>query len=242
MLVYDDTTCLPHKAPNATRFVCMSDTHTKTSFPFTIPDGDVFLHTGDLTRFGCTLHDFAPTIDWIASLPHKIKIVIAGNHDHCMDRENHRYLNHRRDVLERLRERGIVYLEHQSIQLPASFGGYNIFGSPYTLLHYHGAFMERSLEKYWQNVPDDTDILMVHGPPLGHLDLTRRGVHVGCPDLATRIRSVRPQAVVFGHIHESYGYKVSDGILYANSAAVNVRYKAHNPPIVFDLFRKSLPE
>ena len=53
-----------------TRFVCISDTHTR-SFP--VPPGDVLLHSGDLTNTG-TYHEFEVTMKWLYSLPHKVKM------------------------------------------------------------------------------------------------------------------------------------------------------------------------
>ena len=67
------------------RFVCTSDTHTKHS-TLPIPDGDVFLHAGDFTRRG-ELSDVADFDRFLAGLPHKHKIVIAGNHDFAFERE-----------------------------------------------------------------------------------------------------------------------------------------------------------
>ena len=50
----------------------------------------------------------------------------------------------------------------------------------------------------------NTDILLTHGPPWGHLD--KSGIRKsGCPSLAKEVARVRPQFVVFGHIHVGYG-------------------------------------
>jgi len=53
-----------------TRFVCISDTHTKS---FDVPDGDVLLHGGDLTNLG-TVPEFERTTEWLYSLPHRFKM------------------------------------------------------------------------------------------------------------------------------------------------------------------------
>jgi len=45
-----------------------------------VPDGDVLVHAGDLCRAG-TLDELAGTAAWLAALPHRHKIVVAGNHD-----------------------------------------------------------------------------------------------------------------------------------------------------------------
>jgi hypothetical protein len=55
---------------NWTRFVCISDTHSKA---FDVPHGDVLLHSGDLTQVGRE-GEMKRTMEWIYSLPHKVKV------------------------------------------------------------------------------------------------------------------------------------------------------------------------
>ncbi|KAG5649956.1 hypothetical protein H0H81_001321 [Sphagnurus paluster] len=69
-LEYDPENLPPPPSEQWTRFVCISDTHTKTC---PVPDGDVLLHSGDLTKKG-TMVELETAIDWLCSLPHKIKI------------------------------------------------------------------------------------------------------------------------------------------------------------------------
>jgi hypothetical protein len=40
-----------------------------------VPNGDVLLHSGDLTKTG-TLEDFEKTMRWLYNLPHKIKMLV----------------------------------------------------------------------------------------------------------------------------------------------------------------------
>jgi predicted phosphohydrolase len=58
------------------RFVCVSDTHNDNCHD-QIPDGDVVLYAGDLTDFG-TVEELEAALAWILSLPHKIKVIVAG--------------------------------------------------------------------------------------------------------------------------------------------------------------------
>ena len=65
----------------------MSDTHScveKGQLPFDIPDGDVFLHAGDFTDYG-EVHKVKEFNEWLGKLPHRHKIVVAGNHDVTFD-------------------------------------------------------------------------------------------------------------------------------------------------------------
>lgn len=56
--------------PGWTRFICISDTHSRT---FQIPPGDVLLHGGDLTQTG-TFKQFESTVNWLKGLPHPKKM------------------------------------------------------------------------------------------------------------------------------------------------------------------------
>lgn len=92
----------------------------------------------------------------------------------------------------------------------------------------------------WDRIPDDTDVLVTHGPPLGYGDLCRSGVRAGCYDLLRAVKErVRPAFHVFGHIHEGYGATTDDTTVFVNAATCSLRYKPTNPPLVFDLPNKT---
>ena len=55
----------------------------------------------------------------------------------------------------------------------------------------------------WVKIPEGVDILITHGPPIGHGDLCRNGLRAGCVDLLREVQErVRPKYHLFGHIHE----------------------------------------
>ena len=59
------------------RFVCISDTHSQVEqaedpAPFSVPDGDVLIHAGDMTQWG-EVPKVKEFNDWIGNLPHKHK-------------------------------------------------------------------------------------------------------------------------------------------------------------------------
>jgi hypothetical protein len=60
---------------NWTRFICISDTHCNT---FKVPDGDVLLHSGDLTHSG-RFEQMKGTIEWLKSLPHPHKMYVQSD-------------------------------------------------------------------------------------------------------------------------------------------------------------------
>ena len=54
----------------------------------------------------------------------------------------------------------------------------------------------------WDLIPEGTDVLITHGPPLGHGDMVQGGRRSGCLQLWHAVQRVRPKYHVFGHIHE----------------------------------------
>ena len=62
-----------------TRFVCVSDTHNASpnDGAFKLPEGDVLVHAGDLTKQG-TLTELKKTLDWIEKANFEAKLVVAG--------------------------------------------------------------------------------------------------------------------------------------------------------------------
>jgi len=80
---------------NKLRFVCMADTHSLTShLKQNIPHGDVFIHAGDFTRCG-SISEVREFNTWLNKLPHKHKIVIAGNHELSFDPAFHNMIDDR---------------------------------------------------------------------------------------------------------------------------------------------------
>ncbi|ELK16005.1 Metallophosphoesterase MPPED2 [Pteropus alecto] len=79
---------IPYDTPKPaghTRFVCISDTHSRTD-GIQMPYGDILLHTGDFTELGLP-SEVKKFNDWLGNLPYEYKIVIAGNHELTFDKE-----------------------------------------------------------------------------------------------------------------------------------------------------------
>ena len=82
----DGTTARP-APPGAVRCVCVSDTHGKIEAEG-LPAGDILIVAGDFTLHG-TRAEVVAFNHWLGRLPHRHKVVIAGNHDICCDSETH---------------------------------------------------------------------------------------------------------------------------------------------------------
>ena len=79
------------------------------------------------------------------------------------------------------------------------------------------------------------DILITHGPPLGHGDLCSDGGRAGCYDLLNIVqKKIKPKYHVFGHIHEGYGITTDGTTQFINPSTCNLSYRPVQPPIVFD--------
>lgn len=198
-----------------TRLVFLSDTHARHHKIPVVPEGDILLHAGDLTNWG-SLADVEHFNGWLGRLPHKHKVVIAGNHDFCFEKDPERAVA----LLTNAH-----YLQDQSLELE----GLKLYGSPWQPRFCNLAFnLDRGpkLAAVWDKIPEGTDILLTHGPPHGQLDRTRDGLAVGCEDLARRLLTVRPRVHLFGHIHEGYGM-VRGETTYVNASVCNV----HNEPV-----------
>jgi hypothetical protein len=116
-----------------------------------------------------------------------------------------------------------------------TFRGWKIYGTPHQPRFFDWAFNldEPDLERKWSFIPDDTDILLSHGPPHGFGDWVDRDEHVGSPSLAEKIREIRPKLVIYGHIHPGFGVYEMPGITLANVSILNDRYVWTNLPTEF---------
>jgi len=208
--------------------VCISDTHGSHR-DFEVPNGDILLHAGDISGRGEweTIEDFN---QWLGELPHRHKVVIAGNHDFCFEKEPEKA----RGMLT-----NCIYLQDEEVEIE----GLRIYGSPWQPWFYDWAFnLQRGPEirAKWELIPNGIDILVTHGPPKGHGDLTYVGKEqVGCEDLLKVIERIAPSYHVFGHIHEGYGTTNNGTTTFINASTCTLEYKPTNPPVVVSFTQSS---
>ncbi|VDI17020.1 Hypothetical predicted protein [Mytilus galloprovincialis] len=238
--------------PDCLRFVCLSDTHSKLHVDdmskFYVPPGDILLHAGDFTMKGRPL-EIERFNEALGKLPHKKKIVIAGNHELSFDDSLFTEANcfgESIGTVERyLKTKGLksvrglltnaIYLQDSMVTVC----GINIYGSPWQPRFCDWAFNvirgEEILQK-WNWIPENVDILITHGPPVGHGDVTKAGINVGCVELLNTVQKrVKPKYHLFGHIHEGYGLTTDGETMFINASSCTKGYKLCNPPIIFDV-------
>jgi Icc-related predicted phosphoesterase len=209
------------------RIIALSDTHGHT---VDIPEGDVLIHAGDFSKFSDEW-DLIQFTKWFSVQPHKTKIVVAGNHDTMLERNPSRYI-------QMITDAGIIYLEDSGTEID----GVKFWGSPWTPRFYDWAFnADRGAEikQHWDKIPDDTQVLITHGPPEGVLDKVGSiwgDKNVGCLDLRNRVGDLLDlQVHIFGHIHNSYGKELRDRKYFYNVAICDEEYKPVNKPTVIDI-------
>jgi Icc-related predicted phosphoesterase len=121
------------------------------------------------------------------------------------------------------------------------FEGIKIYGSPQTPQFGNWAHMydRRSSELVWDQVPNDTQILITHGPAKGILDQTDYGDLAGCEGLYKKIMQL-PDLLIHccGHIHEAYGTQRKGDKLFVNASSCTLQYNPTNPTIVVDIWKQ----
>ena len=241
------------------RIVTISDTHNKHK-RLELPDGDLLIHSGDLSSYG-----YKNEIESILSffrkqLPKYEKgiVFIAGNHDRSFDPKYFReYEDHDLFVMHEepekpmwlqnmlsdlgIEETGIEYLEDNSVTVD----GVKIWGSPITPW-FNGerwGFNKHrgdEINKVWKEIPNDTDIIITHGPAFGQGDwIPETQEYVGCNDLRNHVLRVKPLLHVFGHIHSGYGTSYNQDTTFVNPSILNNNYEIIHKPIVIDLDKEN---
>ena len=238
---------------NDIKIVHISDTHLKhINYETQIPNGDILIHSGDFlhksNKDKIKDNNIEYFNQWLGKLPHKHKIVIAGNHEI--------YLTKMRYKKIQKRFTNAIYLQDNSVQLY----GLNIYGTPWhtpTSNNLGFAMKDKKIYKKWNKIPNNTDILITHLPPYGIFDLAwkkhynntdyckicnRKHLkfnHWGNINLKQQILTrIKPRIHLFGHVHDQVGYKhdKQHNILFVNSAmdiyrtihTINIKFGNNN--------------
>lgn len=219
-----------------------SDMHGELVDPDSIPACDVFIIGGDSCLWK-TSHDiisqsiwlgmvFRP---WLKEVKEKANevILIAGNHDFVFETGDFRYWA--KDYLD------CVYLQDSRFD----YEGVSFYGTPWVPRLRSWAFYgnEEKLTNTFANIPQDIDVLVSHGPPVGVNDALARsihGEHAGSVELALvfedRFNQDNPIPVnIHGHIHEGYGYTERWGSKLYNVSHLNRDYEPTNDIVKIEL-------
>lgn len=202
----------------------ISDTHGFHKQLIIPKDIDVVAFTGDESNNidpNLNHNEFLLFVNWFSKLDIKHKLFIPGNHSSFI-------FHNRKTANEILKTNGITMLDKTSITID----GLKFYGDPIVPRYKNWVYMadREKMNKHWQLIPEDTDILMTHTPPKGILDLTENINHqleqTGCSALRKRIQKLPNIKVhLFGHIHNNQdivniGSRKLDHVIYLNGASV----------------------
>jgi len=217
------------------RVVCISDTHSN-HLGVVLPPGDLLIHAGDLTGRGSLLA-IQQAKTWLESQLEKYPlgvIVIAGNHELTLDEEHSEYYMPAKGYMENSK---FHYLLNSGMHLA---NGMNVWGSPATPAFCGWAFNREGdeIERDWNMIPDNTNILITHGPAFGTLDKSYPPLSpsLGCPRLVKHLKRLTNLKLhVFGHIHGGHGITKDSDYYAVNASVLNEQYKMVNQPIVVEI-------
>lgn len=208
------------------RAVVISDEHEQQD-TITLPEGDILIHCGDETYEG-KWSAFTKFVDWMANTSFKTKLFVAGNHSFNFQNSD------RQHSINYLKDKGITYLENSGIVVD----NISFFGVPYVPNLPRWALPE--YDGCYDNIPDDTQVLISHSPIYGVLDNNSR--HFGSTKLKNVIEYRLSNLTHFfcGHIHESYGQTTIKNsndkeVVYVNASICNRYYEPLNKPTIIDI-------
>jgi predicted phosphodiesterase len=198
-----------------------------SAFRHPLPQADVAIHCGDLTK-GSGLAEYRATFSLLASLDAPLKIAIPGNHDMALDPTYwvDRYLRWEPEgeikdrrkrypavvrgmIADAARSAGVrVLVEEGTYDFVLANGArLRVFASPWTPSYGGWPFQYRGPHEF--DVREGTDVVVTHGPPKGVLDRTLfRAEEAGCRYLLEAVARARPRVHCFGHIHEGWGARL----------------------------------
>ena len=200
----------------------ISDTHFQHQ-KVNLLGGEMLIHCGDICKFGKE-EEVIDFLKWFEIQDYKHKIFIAGNHDWFFEKADKKYI-------ESLIPKNIHYLNDSGVEIE----GIKIWGSPIQPTFFNWAFNRKrgsAINKHWELIPRDTNILITHGPAYGILDKTQNGHHVGCEMLLEKVLDIKPKIHAFGHIHEGYGIEKNLHTTFVNASLANINYQIVNLPVI----------
>lgn len=225
------------------RIVATSDTH----FPFPaskIPEGDVFIHAGDLMYSGYP-DEWYPRLNSLRDIEgFQQKILVPGNHDY-------HFQNYEAIAIAEMRRQARVEVRGVRDRLTSTLpDGRRVLAIPYVTNIQGWAF--NVAEEWLQAWLDETilsiggvpEIIVSHAPVYGILDAIhptatefRKQEHVGSLAFNSWFykQDTHPEVWIHGHIHENVGSTVVEGCRFYNVAMCDALYGQTNPAVVIDL-------
>jgi Icc-related predicted phosphoesterase len=139
---------------------------------------------------------------WLGELPHRIKIVVLGNHETNADWSNR--------VAEVVHHATV--LKQGEIEVDVGGRKISIYGTDFAWPVTEQDTRAEKGHPQYRCIPTGTHIVVCHGPALGQVDGGD-----GCPAFLNAMRRVQPRLVVSGHVHHAHGQVQGGGDLAATT-------------------------
>jgi Icc-related predicted phosphoesterase len=201
------------------KLTIISDTHGEHDKLGTLA-GEVLIHCGDMfNMFGSSNDDFDRMDEWFGNQQFDLILCVGGNHDFELQK---------RASYTRTPFKNAVYLEGDVFE----YSGVKFYGAPWIPELRGQAFYKDDVDLVlaWSHIPTDVDVLITHTPPSGVLDVSSRGLRLGCEHLSAVLEKTTPVLHCFGHVHASSGIHRVGDTTYINAAQVNSQYKLCRQP------------
>lgn len=213
------------------KILAISDTHGKheqmKKYVGELPQADIIVHAGDISSQGHR-YEVEKFLEWFSGLTqYSHRIMIAGNHDFLFEEEP--------SIAESMIPENIIYLNDSGVTVD----GIKFWGSPVSPRFFDWAFNRDrgdDIKKHWDLIPNDSDVVITHGPAEYILDyVIRSQEYVGCKDLALKLEEIEPMAHICGHIHCAYGKAYKHGTMFYNASILSEQYFVTNKPHLIEV-------
>ncbi len=202
------------------KIIAFADTHTQHE-RLTIPEGDILIFAGDISGSG-ELHEIKRFNEWLGRLSHKYKFVIPGNHD--------------RNFATNPETKGMINNAFFMMDQEFSIDGIKFYFSPWAPQYEDWPLMKErgpAIKLVWDKIPEDTNVLVTHGPPCGILDKCLDDSHPGCEELLKVVNRIKPKIHIFGHIHKSGAITIGETSFY-NVSVLDHSFNLCDEPMIID--------
>lgn len=209
------------------KIVAISDTHGKWN-KLKIPECDILISAGDYS-FNGEPHMVKDFHRWLNKQDAGYIISVQGNHETWVEKN----WNEAKAIAVEACP-AVHFIDEGLVEVE----GIKIWCSAITPWFHNWAWNRHrgeEIKRHWSVIPDDTDILVTHGPADGILDqiLFIDGTpkeRVGCTDLLNRIKELKNlQVHICGHIHSGHGQEHKYGVSYYNVSICDEMYCPTNP-------------
>jgi Icc-related predicted phosphoesterase len=206
------------------KIVALADLHGW--LPSNIPECDVLVIAGDICPYQDHSYWYQKNWlagnfnDWLKAQPARNIVGVAGNHDIIFE--------------EHLKGSTLPKLEWDYLcDSCVIIDHVKFYGHPWTKEFCEWAFNKKEwdLVEKDEMIPDDTNVLVTHGPPYGILDTTRSVMemkdgriqreYLGSKSLKKRVNELKELKLhIFGHIHLGYGMIKPNDTTFINASLV----------------------